>query len=104
MSAKHDGAPANPADRRLDQRLTTRLEAVVQDGVHGTLVFTTSGFSRSGAFLRRRDDKTALPSVGAVIHITFRWPLETNMPPVQVEAKVVRHADDGVGVRFEIAA
>ena len=104
MTANNDGAKAKPADRRLDQRLTTRLEAIVDDGANGTLVFTTSGFSRSGAFLRRRDELTALPPIGSVIRITFRWPLDTQMPPVKIEAKVVRHASDGVGVRFEIAA
>ncbi|HEX9810841.1 MAG TPA: PilZ domain-containing protein [Burkholderiales bacterium] len=104
MTAKNDGARAKSADRRLDQRLTTRLEAIVEDDANGSLVFTTSGFSRSGAFLRRRDEHTALPPIGSVIQITFRWPLETHMPPVQVEATVVRHTDDGVGVRFEIAA
>lgn len=103
MTAKHDGAQAKPAERRLDQRLTTRLEAIVEDDAHGTLVFTTSGFSRSGAFLKRRDEQTVLPPVGSMVKITFRWPLETHMPPVQVEAKVVRHGEDGVGVRFEIA-
>jgi hypothetical protein len=104
MTAKPDGAQPKPAERRLDQRLTTRLEAVVEDAAQGTLVFTTSGFSRTGAFLRRRDDRVALPAIGSVIQITFRWPLETHMPPVRVEAKVVRQADDGVGVRFEIPA
>jgi len=39
-----------------------------------------------------------------VIQITFRWPLETHMPPVKVEAKVVRQTGDGIGVRFELAA
>jgi len=104
MTADHDGARAKPSDRRLDQRLTTRLEAVVEDAAHGSLVFTTSGFSRTGAFLRRRDNGTLLPPIGSVIQITFRWPLETHMPPVKVEAKVVRQTGDGIGVRFELAA
>jgi len=102
MAKNNDGAQAKQADRRLDQRLTTRLEAIVEDSVLGTLVFVTSGFSRSGAFLRRRDENTSLPEIGSAIRITFRWPLETHMPPVQVEAKVVRQTEDGVGVRFEI--
>lgn len=100
---QNGGGAAKSTDRRLDQRLTTRLEAVVDDAVHGPLLFVTSGFSRSGAFLRRRDTTTPLPVVGSLIKILFRWPLDTQMPPVQVEATVVRQADDGVGVRFEIA-
>lgn len=104
MSANQKDSSPKRLERRTEQRLTTRLEAVVEDSAHGPLHFTTSGFSRSGAFLRRRDDATPLPSVGSVIRITFRWPLETQMPPVRVEATVVRLADDGVGVRFQIAA
>lgn len=102
MTTNQNDAAANGPDRRLDQRLTTRLDATVEDAEHGTLVFTTSGFSRSGAFLRRRDPTSPLPVIGSVINIVFSWPLETQMPPVRVEATVVRQAEDGVGVRFEI--
>ena len=104
MSPDPDGAATKRPDRRLDQRITSRLEAVVEDAARGETVYTTSGFSRSGAFLRRRDAAVPLPPVGSVINILFRWPLETQMPPVRVEATVVRHGDNGVGVRFEIAA
>lgn len=104
MNSDSDGGAENQPDRRLDQRITSRLEAVVEYGAHGPTVFTTCGFSRSGAFLRRRDNTLPLPPIGSVINILFRWPLETQMPPVRVEATVVRHGDDGVGVRFEIAA
>lgn len=103
MNADKKDDAATRVDRRMDQRLTTRLDATVEDAERGTLHFTTSGFSRSGAFLKRRDDATPLPAVGAVVQIVFRWPLETHMPPVRVEATVVRHADDGVGVRFQLA-
>jgi PilZ domain len=98
---KKDGA-AMPVDRRMDQRLTTRLDATVEDAEHGALHFTTSGFSRSGAFLKRRDDAAPLPVIGSVIQIVFSWPLDTQMPPVRVEATVVRQTEDGVGVRFQI--
>jgi PilZ domain len=101
-AGKKDDAAAQ-GDRRMDQRLTTRLDAAVEDAEHGTLHFITSGFSRSGAFLKRRDGATPLPAIGSVIQIVFRWPLETHMPPVRVEATVVRQTDDGVGVRFQIA-
>jgi hypothetical protein len=102
MTTNRNDVAAKRPERRMDERLTTRLDAAVEDAVHGTLVFTTSGFSRSGAFLRRRDAATPLPVVGSVIKIVFSWPLETQMPPVRVEATVVRQAEDGVGVRFKI--
>ena len=91
-------------DRRLDPRITTRIEAVVDHAEHGSLVFTASGFSRTGAFLRRHEHETPLPLVGSVIQLVFHWPLETKIPPVRVEAKVIRRTEDGVGVQFDIAA
>jgi len=97
----HDSPPPS-IDRRLDPRLATRIEAVVADLQHGNLAFTASGFSRTGAFLRRHDRSTPLPPVGSRIEIVFSWPLETDIPPVRVEATVIRQSEDGVGVRFEI--
>lgn len=102
-SMPNDGAP-QPADRRLDPRENTRLEAVVRDAQHGTLVFTAGRFSRTGAFLTPRDPATPLPAVGATIRLTFHWPLQTEIPPVEVDAKVVRQTDDGVGVQFDISS
>ncbi len=104
MSPKQDGAVLKNSDRRADPRLTTRLEALVEDPQHGLLIFTASGFSRTGAFLQRRDATTPLPAVGNTVQLMFRWPLETKIPPVRVEAKVMRHTEDGVGVLFEIKA
>ncbi|HKQ29961.1 MAG TPA: PilZ domain-containing protein [Burkholderiales bacterium] len=89
-------------DRRAEPRYPARLEAIVDDTQHGRLVFTASGFSRTGAFLRRRDSGTPLPRIGGTIKLSFNWPIETHIPPVLVEAKVVRHTNDGIGVQFEI--
>ena len=104
MSANQKPGVPGPSDRRLDPRISTRIDAVVDDPDHGSLVFTASGFSRTGAFLKRRDDTTPLPVVGSVIHLVFRWPLETKIPPVHVDAKVIRQTEDGVGVQFDIVA
>jgi hypothetical protein len=90
------------ADRRAEPRYPARLEAVVDDEQNGKLFFTASGFSRTGAFLRRRDSGTPLPMIGSVVKLSFNWPIETHIPPVCVEAKVVRHTNEGVGVQFEI--
>lgn len=102
MSQKQNDGELKPSDRRVDPRLATRLEAIVDDVRYGALTFTASGFSRSGAFLQRRDNGTPLPMIGSLIQIVFRWPLETHIPPVRVEAKVVRQTDNGIGVHFEI--
>ena len=103
MSSTHDNG-ARQTDRRTDPRLMTRLEAIIEDAEHGSLVFLASGFSRTGAFLQRRDRSAPLPTIGSTVHIVFHWPLETQMAPVRVEARVVRQTEEGVGVQFEIAA
>lgn len=92
----------DPAERREDARLATHIEAVIDDARYQSLVFTASGFSRTGAFLQRREGTVPLPAVGSAIRLVFRWPLETAIPPVRVDARVVRQTDDGVGVQFEI--
>lgn len=104
MSPLQNSGTLDHGDRRSDPRTATRIEAVIDDARYGSLVFTAGGFSRTGAFLQRRDDGALLPPVGDVIPLVFRWPLETRIPPVRVEAKVIRRNDDGVGVQFEITA
>lgn len=99
MSTKQN----SDSDRRLDTRITTRIDAVVDDPVHGSLIFTASGFSRTGAFLQRREANTPLPAIGNTIRLVFQWPLETKIPPVRVEARVIRQTENGVGVQFDIA-
>lgn len=101
MSSNQGGAHKE-SERRIEPRYPARLEAVVEDTEHGKLTFTASGFSRAGAFLRRRDNDTPLPSIGSIVKLSFIWPLETQIPPVRVEATIVRHTEDGVGVQFEI--
>lgn len=102
MSASSKPSKAAP-ERRADPRLATQLRAVIDSAEHGTLTFTAKGFNRSGAFLERRDRDTALPAVGSVVRVVFHWPLETHMAPVRVEATVIHHAPDGMGIKFEIA-
>jgi hypothetical protein len=90
------------AERRGDPRYPARVEVTVEDAQHGKLSFTASGMSRTGAFLRRRDSGTPLPLIGNVVKLSFNWPIETHIPPLKVEAKVVRQTNDGIGVLFEI--
>lgn len=102
MTIKPEDQGQKQSDRRSDPRFPTQLEAVVEDAIHGTLRFTATRFSQTGAFLQRLDEKTPLPSMGSVIKLALHWPLENNAPPVQVDATVVRQEHTGVGVRFEI--
>lgn len=105
MSSKQDKGARKRVERRTDPRLATRLiSAIIEDPAHGALVFTADAFSRTGAFLRRLDKSTPLPQVGDIIKLVLRWPVETRVQPVRVEAKVVRLTEHGVGVQFEIKA
>src|SRR5437899_12732356 len=101
MSANQKSGASGPSERRTDARHSARIDAVLDDPSHASLGFTASGFSRTGAFLKRRDNTTPLPAVGTAIHLVFRWPMETKIPPVHVEAKVIRQTEDGVGVQFD---
>ena len=102
MGSSSKPSKAATPERRADQRLATQLRAVIETA-DGTLTFTAKGFSRSGAFLERRDQDAMLPAVGSVVHLVFHWPLETHIAPVQVEATVIHHTPDGMGVKFQIA-
>src|SRR5687767_7675319 len=102
MSPKEtSNAPAG-VDRRLDPRYDTRIEATVDDPKYGKLFFTTTEFSRTGALLLPRDKKLPMPAIGSVVNLVLHWPLETQMPPVRLEAKVIHQRDEGIGVRFEL--
>ncbi len=90
------------AECRADPRYDTRVEATIEDSRYESTVFTTSGFSRSGAFLQRTNTGAALPPVGSIIKLVLHWPLQTQMPPVRIEAKVIRQTPDGIGVRFDL--
>lgn len=92
-----------PRERRSHARLATRLvAAMVEDPDHGVLVFTADRISRHGAYLQRVDKTTPLPTIGSVIKVTLRWPVETNTPTRCVEAKVIRVTSGGVGVKYEV--
>lgn len=105
MSSKQDEGARKRVERRADPRLATRLiSAIIEDPRHGALVYTADAFSRTGAFLRRLDKSTPLPGIGDIVKLVLRWPIETKMQPVRVDAKVVRLNEHGVGVQFEIKA
>ena len=59
-------------------------------------------FSPTGAFLERNDNDTSLPDLNTTVFLKISWPLETHIPPVEVEADIMRVDDNGVGVKFDI--
>lgn len=89
-------------EKRKDSRDSVSFDVELVDGALGTLTFRARDFSKSGIFLERTDPSTPLPAVGAKVCLTIRWPFETDMAPLEVEAHIVRQEDDGVGARFII--
>jgi hypothetical protein len=92
-------------DRRTEPRISAILHAVIlDDEQYMGRSFPVSGFSSTGAFLRRPDTDAPLPPIGSVVQVQFTWPPQSKVAPVFVEAKVVRAQPDGVGVQFDITA
>lgn len=85
---------------RKDVRNSVLLTVELSDHALGTLTFRARDLGKSGVFLERTDRSTPLPAVGSKVHLTIKWPLETDVPPVKVEANIIRQEDDGVGARF----
>ncbi len=98
LSELHSQPPME--NRRTDVRDPVSLMVELVDGALGTLTFRARDYSKSGLFLERTDPSTPLPAVGARVHLTIRWPLETEIPPIEVEADIIREEDNGVGVRL----
>lgn len=87
---------------RIDIRDAVSLNVELIDPALGILTFSARDFSKSGVFLERTDPSTPLPAVGSTVHLTIKWPLESDASPVEIDANIVRQADDGVAVRFII--
>lgn len=84
--------------RHFRTPVTITAEVTSADGSVVTLV--AQDLSKSGAFLAK-DGNSPLPALGAKVHLVIKWPLETGAPPVEVDAEVMRHTDEGIGVSFE---
>ena len=90
-------------DRRSEPRYPTQVVATIEDAQYKSTTFTTNGFSRTGAFLQPSEAGTPLPPVGTVINLVLHWPIDTDMPPVRLEARVIHQTEHGVGVRFQLS-
>ena len=99
------GQPNNDdTERRVEPRISAVLEAQIDDEHYSGRVFCVSAFSSVGAFLKCPDNETLLPPIGSVLPVQFNWPHQMKIAPVFVEVTVVRHTDNGFGVKFDITA
>jgi hypothetical protein len=89
-------------EKRKDFRDPVVFTVELVDGVLGTLTFQARNMSKSGAFLERTEPSMPLPAVGATVHLIIKWPLESELAPVKLDADIVRQEDNGVGVRFVV--
>ena len=58
--------------------------------------------SRNGIFLEQLNTGDSVPELGEKIQLTIRWPIETAAPSIKVTAEVMRVADEGIGVQFNM--
>ncbi|MDX5152456.1 MAG: PilZ domain-containing protein, partial [Acidiferrobacterales bacterium] len=69
-------------------------------GTSGTTRFQVTDLSKTGAFLIKEDGGGDSPTVGARVRLKLVWPMDTDTPPLEVDADVMRVTDDGIGVQF----
>ena len=62
--------------------------------------FQVTDLSKTGAFLIREDGATDGPEIGSRVRLKLVWPMDTDTPPLEVDAEVMRVTDDGIGVQF----
>ena len=74
--------------------------AEVSSDANGTTTFQVIDLSKTGAFLIKEDAGSESPEVGARIRLRLTWPMDTDTPPLEVEADVMRVTDQGIGVQF----
>ncbi len=89
-------------EKRKHIRESVTFTVELTDGVLGKQTFQARNFSKSGIFLERTDSSTPLPPVGAKVHLVIKWPMESELAPLEVDADITRQEDDGVGARFVI--
>lgn len=85
---------------REHERMPINVVAeVVSDG-GGVTRFQVTDLSKTGAFLIKEEGGAAGPEAGARIRLKLVWPMDTETPPLEVDADVMRVTDEGIGVQF----
>ena len=93
---------AKSSEKRTDYRdgVQIMVDVVRADG--SSTVMRARDLSRSGTFLEKLDAGDPAPELDEKLQLTIRWPIETAAPAVKIIAEVMRVADDGVGVQFNL--
>lgn len=87
-------------EKRQHYRTPVAITAEVTSADGSVVTLIAQDLSKTGAFLAKDGDVT-VPELGAKVHLVIKWPLETGAPPVEVDAEVMRHTDEGIGVLFQ---
>jgi len=87
-------------DKRNSLRVSVSIVVDVQDSGSIQATFSATNISRTGAFLKKIHPSIPLPAVNSVLKLQLRWPVDTPIPPVEINAEVMRVELDGVGVKF----
>jgi microcystin degradation protein MlrC len=85
---------------REHERMPINVVAEVSSDATGITKFQVTDLSKTGAFLIKEDGSSDSPEVGARIRLRLVWPMDTDTPPLEVEADVMRVTEDGIGVQF----
>ena len=85
---------------REHERMPINVVAEVSSDSGGITKFQVTDLSKTGAFLIKEDGGSDSPEVGARIRLKLVWPMDTDTPPLEVEADVMRVTDEGIGVQF----
>jgi len=85
---------------REHERMPISVVAEVSSDADEMTRFQVTDLSKTGAFLIKDKADSKSPAVGSRVHLKLVWPMDTDTPPLEVEADVMRVTDDGIGVQF----
>ncbi|GMR18211.1 MAG: hypothetical protein BMS9Abin33_0617 [Gammaproteobacteria bacterium] len=90
------------SEKRANYRDSVQIivDVVRSDG--RTVEMRARDLSRNGIFLERLNAGDSVPELGEKIQLTIRWPIETAAPSIKLTAEVMRIADEGIGVQFNM--
>lgn len=87
-------------ERRAWERHSIPIMATLDTFDGRSLTLRMSNVSFGGAFLKKTDPATPLPSIGTEVRVTIRSQSECGVEAETMAARVVRTRPDGIGVAF----
>ena len=87
-------------EQRTHWRHSISIEAMVETSDGRRLPMRVCDISYGGAFLKKADPSTPLPSLGTEVRITIRYQTEHGTEAETVAGRVVRLRPDGLAVLF----